>query len=172
MKSSLLSILIVALLACGCVQRPDINVWGLTEANGALVRAGLSLDKADVGGEVAYANALNEVLMLGVYGIVEVGEPIAIPNPFPLTWLPTDFPAQGYIGVHGGWVDTLTQDSEFNRTRIFGGPIAGVKIAGTKNFALVAEYQYRLGEGGQDPLGDLQMESVVMFGAVLKFPKD
>lgn len=172
MNARLVSILIVALLACGCAQRPDINVWGLTEANGALVRAGVSLDKADVGGEVAYANALNEVLMLGVYGIVDVGEPILIPNPFPVSWLPAEFPARPYIGIHGGWVDTLTKDSEFNRTRIFGGPIAGVKIAGTENFALVTEYQYRLGEGGQDPLGGLEMESVVMFGALLKFPKD
>ena len=62
-----------------------------------------------------------------------------------------------------------SEDVEFNHTCIFGGPVAGVKIAGNKNFAVVAEYEYRLGEGDDDPLGDLQMYSVVMFGAVIKF---
>lgn len=166
-----LSILLVALLAGGCAERPDVNVWALTNASGqALIRAGVGLgEKADVGLEVSYADGIDELLMAGAYGVLDVGEPIVIPNPFPLTSLPAEFPAQGYIGAHLGWVDTLREDVEFNHTRIFGGPVAGLKIAGNENFAVVTEYQYRLGEGDNKSLGDLDMHSVLMFGAWIKF---
>lgn len=168
MKSFLMSILIVALLAVG-VQADGLNVW----LGGDSQSAGTSVDRS-LAARVGYRFGEGEPYEIGVgclwwpseqmgppstytiYGLYQVGLPIIVPNPIKLDWLPETLTAQPYIGAQVGL--------DFYNGGVMTGPIAGLII----EKIIVIEYQYQ--RFTEALANDLDNEHKLFFGLRFAIP--
>ena len=147
-----LMMLIVILLVVGTAQANDLTVWLLGEDDLVGARVGCMIDEHVEVGVLSHWYPQDEAPnILGAFGVYHFDEPVEIPNPIPLEWLPETFLAKPYIGaqVSIDFRKLIGETDGMRRSMV--GPIAGILV----QQILVIEYSYSaFGDGLDNVLDD------------------
>ena len=134
-------IALLLILACtSMVSASDLAFWAIGEqtlvepADGLMLRLGYEMDQTEVGIQTLFVPSAEPDVpdVFGIYSVFHLPDPIEVPNPIPLDWLPEKLTASIYLGGQ------ISVDFANNDDGAFKGLIAGMLI----NNNLVIEYQY------------------------------
>lgn len=152
MKNLILIAMAMVLMAGCASEQKNWSASVLGDKNSLTTRIGYDIGKIEVGGEAAWLDLTGLPGNAGVYGKYKF-DPITVPNPIPLEFLPTNLMMTPFIGGQAG-IDILNNG-------VFVGPIAGLDMP-----PITIEWEYINTDFKLGSVGDAQK---IIFGLRFEF---